>query len=184
MNIDQLFGEEIGTRTSLSRLEVGRIESLGAFGFGVAGFTVRGFESDGNDALVHIRGLQAGLSALKLLKIDGATASFQWEVKSENLNVLFGRPGINDFDRMAGRSGRTAFVVTDSPADPASTRGLFCWLDEPAARLLSTLLESNGKDAQGVLDDLLRPSESWAVIELKGAGLPPATVLQGMSTLV
>jgi len=181
MNIDQLFDEAVGTRTSLSRLEVGRAEGLGAFGFGVAGFSVRGFEDDGNDALVHIRGVQGGLSALKVLKIEGATASFQWEVRSENLNVLFGRPGINDFDRMAGR---TAFVVTDSPAEAASTRGLFFWLDEPAAHLVSVLFESGDKDAQGVLDDLLRPSESWAVIELKGAGLPPATVLKGISTVV
>ncbi len=181
MNIDQLFDEVVGTRTSLSRLEVGRAESIGVAGFGVAGFTVRGFESDGNDALVHIRGVQAGLSVLKLLKIDGASVSFQWEVRSENLNVLFGRPGRNDFDRMVGR---TAFVLTDSPADAASIRGLFFWIDTPAAELISVLLGNGAKDARGVLDNLLRPSESWAVIELKGAGLPPATLLQGASTQV
>ena len=181
MNVDHLFDPAVGIRTTLSRFDVGLAESVGGFGFGLTGFTVRGFEADGNAQLVHVRGATVGLSVLKLLKAD-ANISFQWEVQSrDNLNVLFGRPGINDFGRMVNRK---IGLITDNPPDAASMRGLFFWSSDQSDIALQALFESLARGSALTIDALLAESGSWAVIEVKGSGLTAALALNGNSTLV
>ena len=178
MNIDFIFHESQKVRT-FSTLVAGSAEGPRIAGIGGVRFNLRAFEEDRSEQCVAIGGSSAGLSVFELIGAKGAGATFQWEVTNPaNLNVLFGVPGINDFDRLPNRQ---VMIITDSPPVASNLRGLFMFYND---LVMGTVMKLLFLGTKVTLKDLLAPSESFALIELKDLGFNSATVIKGASGLI